>query len=142
MTTVSRRFDRPIFEVFDAIADPRTYPEWLVGAQEMRSIDPTWPAPGSSFHHRVGLVGPLTLADRSTSCEVRAPELLALEVRARPLGRARVRFELTALGGPATVVAFSEVPIGPARVLTPVAAPLAVLRNRRSLDRLAELLRA
>lgn len=142
MSTVARTFERPIEVVFAALADPRTYPHWLVGAQAMRSIDPDWPAPGSSFHHRVGLVGPLTIADSSTSCEVRAPELLALEVRARPLGRARVRFELTALTDGSTVVEFSEHPIGPARLLTPVASPLAVVRNQRSLERLAGFLDA
>lgn len=139
MTTVHHAFHRPIEAVFGAIADPRTYPHWLVGAKEMRAIDPTWPAPGSSFHHRVGLVGPLTVADTSSSCEIRAPELLVLEVRARPVGRARVTFRLAATGD-RTDVAFSEEPIGPARLLAPVAGPLAVARNRRSLEHLERFL--
>jgi uncharacterized protein YndB with AHSA1/START domain len=86
MSRVTHRFDVPIESVFAALVDPWTYPEWLVGAQDMRSVDPGWPAPGSSFHHRVGLAGPLTIADSSSSCEVDAPELLVLEVRARPAG--------------------------------------------------------
>jgi uncharacterized protein YndB with AHSA1/START domain len=140
MTTVTRTFDRPIIEVFDALADPWTYPEWLVGAKEMRSVEPEWPAPGASFHHRVGLGGPLVLDDRSTSCRVEAPGLLELEVRARPFGRARVTFRLTRLAPTSTEVEFSEVPIGAARVMAPVAAPLAVVRNRRSLDQLDRFL--
>ncbi|WP_426574563.1 SRPBCC family protein [Aquihabitans sp. McL0605] len=140
MTTVRRSFDHPIDDVFAAVADPRTYPHWLVGAKAMRAVDPTWPAPGSSFHHRVGLVGPLTLDDSSSSKEVHAPNLLVLEVRARPIGRAEVRFEVTEPGGGVTEVAFSEEPIGPARLFTFIAAPLAVIRNRRSLDHLERYL--
>lgn len=140
MSTVRHTFRHPLDRVFAAIADPRTYPHWLVGAKEMRSIDPTWPAPGSSFHHRVGLLGPLTIADRSSSCEIHAPELLVLEVRARPVGRARVTFRLSTVDGGGTEVVFSEEPIGPARVLAPVAGPLAVVRNRRSLEHLERYL--
>lgn len=140
MTTATHTFARPIDEVFAALADPRTYPEWLLGAKEMRSIDPTWPAPGSKFHHRVGIIGPITTADSSSSCEVHAPELLDLEVRARPVGRARVVFRLSAPTPTTTEVAFSETPIGAARILAPIAGPLAVLRNHRSLDNLERYL--
>ncbi|MCU1371389.1 MAG: polyketide cyclase [Ilumatobacteraceae bacterium] len=140
MTTVSHTFEQPIITVFDALADPWTYPEWLVGAKDMRSVEPAWPSPGSSFHHRVGLGGPLTVADSSTSCEIEAPTLLVLEVRARPAGRARVTFRLTSVSHSSTKVEFSEVPIGPARLMTPVAAPLALVRNKRSLERLDEFL--
>jgi len=140
MTSVSHTFRRPIDEVFAALADPRTYPGWLVGAKEMRSIDPTWPTPGSKFHHRVGLVGPITIADNSTSCEVHAPSLLVLEVRARPVGRARVSFRLHEPTPATTEVEFSEVPIGAARLLAPVVAPLTAARNARSLDRLERFL--
>jgi len=54
MSTVTHRFDHPVAVVFDALADPRTYPQWLLGAKEIRSIDPTWPAPSSSFRHQIG----------------------------------------------------------------------------------------
>lgn len=141
MTTVHHHFDRPVTEVFDALVDPRTYPDWLVGAKEVRSVDDTWPAPGSSFRHRVGLFGPLTVADRSTSRELDAPHLFVLEVRARPLGRARVTFRLDAPSPSTTEVEFSEEPIGPARVLSPVVAPLVAGRNVRSLQHLDHLLR-
>ncbi|HWJ62184.1 MAG TPA: SRPBCC family protein [Acidimicrobiales bacterium] len=140
MTTVTHSFDHPLITVFDALADPLTYPEWLLGAKEIRSIDPTWPSPGSSFRHRVGLIGPLTLADSSTVEHVKAPTLLVLEVRARPVGRARVTFRLRASGPATTEVAFSEETIGYARALAPVAGPLAIPRNKRSLDNLEQFL--
>jgi uncharacterized protein YndB with AHSA1/START domain len=139
MTTVTKTFDRPIDDVFAVLADPWTYPRWLVGAQEMRSVEPAWPAPGASFHHRVGLGGPLIVDDHSTVREIAAPERLELEVRARPFGRARVTFRLTAEAA-TTRVDFSEVPIGAARLMAPVAAPLAIVRNRRSLDQLDRVL--
>lgn len=94
MSTVTHTFHRPIAEVFAVLAEPRTYPEWLVGAKAVRSVDDAWPAPGSSFRHRVGLFGPLTLADSSTSLALDAPHALVLEVRARPVGRAKVTFHL------------------------------------------------
>jgi uncharacterized protein YndB with AHSA1/START domain len=141
MTTVHRTIERPLTEVFDAVADPRTYPRWLVGAKEMRSVDPSWPSPGASFRHRVG-VGPLRIADRSTCCEVHRPTLLVLEVRARPLGRARVTFRLEQASPTTTELEFREVPIGPARLLAPIAAPLTAARNARSLSQLASFLHA
>ena len=36
------------------------------------------------FHHRVGLAGPLTVADNTQILAVAEPALLSLEVRARP----------------------------------------------------------
>jgi len=141
MSTVHHTFDRPIADVFAALVDPHTYPEWLVGAKEMRAVDADWPAPGSSFHHRVGLVGPLTLDDTSSALEVEVPSRLVLEVRARPFGRARVTFALTSPTPGSTEVRFSEEPIGAARVVAPVAAALAQVRNRRSLEHLDRFLR-
>jgi uncharacterized protein YndB with AHSA1/START domain len=140
MTTVTHTFHHPLITVFDALADPLTYPQWLLGAKEIRAIDPTWPAPGSTFHHRVGLVGPVTLADSSSVAGIEAPNLLVLEVRARPLGRARVTFRLRASGPSTTEVAFSEETIGYAKVLAPIAGPLAIPRNQRSLDNLGRYL--
>ena len=56
--------DAPPAAVFAVLVDPRTYPRWLIGAHEIRSIDADWPQPGSHFHHRVG-VGPFTIPDSS-----------------------------------------------------------------------------
>ncbi|MCB1026769.1 MAG: SRPBCC family protein, partial [Microthrixaceae bacterium] len=69
-TRVTRWALRPIEEVFDTISDPGTYPRWLVGCRTIRSIDDHWPSEGSRFHHRVGLIGPLTVPDSSEVLEV------------------------------------------------------------------------
>lgn len=141
MTTVTRTIERPIEEVFSALVDPTTYPSWLVGAKAMRAVDDDWPEPGSSFHHRVGLGGPLTIDDSSSSRKVLAPSLLELEVRARPAGRAVVTFRLAAPTPGATELSFGEEPIGAARLLAPLVAPLTAIRNARSLDQLDKFLR-
>ena len=55
---------------FAVLIDPETYPRWLIGATAIRDIDDDWPAPGSKFHHVVG-VGPLQIPDDT--------EVLAIE---------------------------------------------------------------
>ena len=48
------------------IADPSTYPDWLVGAQTIRSVDDAWPDEGSAFRHVIG-VPPLVVRGSTTS---------------------------------------------------------------------------
>jgi uncharacterized protein YndB with AHSA1/START domain len=137
---VTRTIALPIDVVFDAVADPGTYPHWLVGARDIRSVDPAWPAPGSTFHHRVGLIGPLKVADSTRSLAVDPPHLLALEVRARPFGRGRATFRLRARDGEATEVEVDEEPLGLLSWATPVLDPLTAHRNRVSLSHLEDFL--
>jgi uncharacterized protein YndB with AHSA1/START domain len=137
MTTVARTIDAPPDEVFAVLVTPATYPSWLVGCKEIRATEPGWPAPGTRFHHRVGLMGPLTVADSTKVLEIDPPRRLVLEVRVRPVGRGRVTFSLDA-AGPGTRLAFDEVPIGAMRFLAAVLDPLTRARNTKSLDRLAE----
>ena len=142
MAFVARTINRPIKDVFATLIEPRTYPHWLVGAKEIRSVDADWPRPGSAFHHRVGLAGPLTVADMTKVIDIDEPKLLSLEVRGRPIGRGCATFSLRESGadGGATVVELDEVPIGRLAPLRPLVDPLTARRNERSLDRLADLL--
>ena len=121
------------------ISDPATYPDWLVGAVEIRSIDEDWPAPGSAFRHRVGLGGPFTTADSTSVVAVDEPTMLVLEARARPFGRAHVEIEVRDLGDRSEVV-MREGLLDPLRLLTPLAQPLVRARNQRSLHQLQTLL--
>jgi uncharacterized protein YndB with AHSA1/START domain len=143
MAIVHRTIPCPIDEVFATLVDPQTYSHWLVGAQDIRSVDDEWPAPGSAFHHRVGLAGPLKVADLTKVLDIEAPRRLSLEVRARPLGRGRATFTLDAAGanGTATAVELDEVPIGLLAPTRPLVDPLTVIRNRKSLAQLADFLR-
>ena len=143
MSTVRRIVPRPRAEVFATLLDPRTYPDWLVGAQHIRRVDEAWPAVGTAFHHVVGLIGPFKVPDHSTVRAVDAPGLLSLEVRARPFGRAAATFTLADTvfdGEPATEVEIDEVPIGLLEPATPLIDRFTTPRNRRSLDNLAALL--
>jgi uncharacterized protein YndB with AHSA1/START domain len=130
--------------VFDVLVDPRTYPDWLVGAKDIRAVDDGWPDVGSRFHHRVGLGGPVTVADSTKVLAISRPERLELEVRARPLGRGRARFTLQphALHGRSGCrVQLDEEPLGPLGPLRPLMAPFIKARNDKSLAQLDTLVR-
>jgi carbon monoxide dehydrogenase subunit G len=94
--------------VFSVLADPRTYPEWLVGAQVIRSVDDSWPLPGSQFHHRIGF-GPASIPGSTTVTDHRPSEALTLAAGMGPFGEVSVRFVLTAAPS-GTVVEVDEVP--------------------------------
>jgi uncharacterized protein YndB with AHSA1/START domain len=99
--------DAPPERVFAVIADPKTYADWVVGSDTIRDADPTWPAPGSRFYHRVG-VGPIKVKDHTEVLEADPPRKLALHARARPLGTAKVTLLLEPEGN-GTRVTMEEV---------------------------------
>ena len=124
--------------VWDVLADPTTYPDWLVGAQVIRSVDSDFPKPGSDFHHSVGPNEDLTLPDSTTALEAERPHKLSLKVRARPFFEGIVRFRLIPADA-GTELVIDEEPIGPLRFAAPLLRPLIVARNAKSLERLRDL---
>jgi uncharacterized protein YndB with AHSA1/START domain len=122
--------------VWAVLADPMTYPEWLIGAKVIRDVDPGFPAPGTDFHHSVGPTEEVAVPDRTTALEAERPTLLKLKVRARPFFEGVVTFRLlpTKAG---TEVVMLEQPTGLLRFAAPLLSPLIVGRNRRSLELLA-----
>lgn len=139
MATVSITIDRAAEVVMDALLDPTTYPDWLVGCRAIRGIDPEWPAPGARFHHRVGLAGPFAVDDYSRVLAVQPRRCLRLEVRARPAGRGRATFTVEPIAPDRCRIELDEVPIGMLAPARPLLDPPTALRNRRSLERLREL---
>jgi uncharacterized protein YndB with AHSA1/START domain len=125
--------------VWDVLADTGSYSYWVVGSKVIRDADPTWPEPGSKFHHTIGL-GPLTLDDHTESLEVDEPRRLKLRAKGRPVGTATVTMELTP-HAEGTVVRMTENPDGiyAALSLNPVMHVITKLRNAESLMRLEEL---
>lgn len=125
--------------VFEFLIDPDTYPRWLIGAEEVRAVDRGWPNPGSRFHHTVG-IGPFRYPDASRVVAIEAPNRLVLSVRASPLVRAIVTFELRG-DEHATVLCLQEEPetrvIGD--LVRPVMDPLTHVRNHRSLANFARV---
>jgi uncharacterized protein YndB with AHSA1/START domain len=139
MATVSRRIDAAPDKVFAVLADGWSYTNWVVGASHMRAVDDSWPEPGSRLHHATGL-WPLLVRDETQVENVEPDRRIALVVRGRPLGEARVVIELESDDG-GTRVTLAEQPVaGPAKWLEspPMHAVLAK-RNEESLARLAAL---
>jgi uncharacterized protein YndB with AHSA1/START domain len=125
-------------EVWAVISDPTTYPDWLVGAQRIRGVDPAFPQPGSEFQHSVGATKGTTVDDRTEATEADPPHRLGLEVHAGPF---TADVELLVLPSPdGSEIRFSERPKGPWRLLTPVLRPVLHARNAESLRRLSNRL--
>jgi uncharacterized protein YndB with AHSA1/START domain len=128
--------DAPPERVFDVLADPFTYDDWVVGTTKIRRADPEWPAPGTRLHHTVGFP-PLGTSDHTEVVAVQAPERLELDAVARPFGRAKVELTLEA-SGTGTRCTIVEDPSGwtaPLR-LNPAVHLLIRLRNTETLRRL------
>ncbi|MEO8689556.1 MAG: SRPBCC family protein [Solirubrobacteraceae bacterium] len=139
MATNERFMPVPPEAIWDVLAEPASYGYWVVGSKTIRDAEPEWPAPGSKFHHTIG-VGPFVLSDHTVALEAERPHRFVLRAKGRPAGTATVSLELTPKDG-GTVVTISENPDG-------VFAPLSFLpplqlftkvRNAESLMRLEEL---
>ena len=123
-------------QVFDVLDDAGAYPKWVVGARRVRRVDPNWPAVGSQFHHAVGTAAG-EIHDSSKVLERDRPQHLALEVRFRPIGVARVDLEVEPAES-GSVVTITEHPLsGPFAWLPKVVSePLLSVRNALALQRL------
>ena len=134
-TTIAARPER----VYQVLLDPYTYPDWVVGCDDIRDVDDTWPAVGARFHHTVG-AGPLKVKDNTKLMSSEAPRRLELEARARPAGVATVVFELEPESD-GTVIRIIEFPKrGLAKTLhSPVMEVMIKTRNVETLRRLKNL---
>jgi hypothetical protein len=130
-------------QAWAVIAEPTTYPRWLVGTQRILAIDPGFPSRGTSFRHEVG-VGPFRLRDVSTVIESHPRNRrLVLQVRARPvIGAATVEMSVLAARVGGARVTIKEVPrrILGSVLLAPLAERMIKARNARSLANLRDLL--
>ena len=142
MAHTCREIAAPPSDVFAVLADPEAYPDWLIGAANIRSYDDNWPSPGAKFHHTVG-VRPFVLMDSTEVIDVEPDESLVLHVRARPLVSAVVTFRLIGKGD-RCVISMEEEPtvrtIG--NLVRPILDPATHVRNHRSLGRLEKLVLA
>ena len=129
----------PAEAVWDVLADPGNYGYWVVGSKTIRDAEPEWPAPGSKFHHTVGL-GPLTFSDHTEAIETERPHLFKLRAKGRPAGTATVTLEMSPKDG-GTLVKMSENPDGVFALLAfnPLMQLFTLGRNSESLMRLEEL---
>jgi uncharacterized protein YndB with AHSA1/START domain len=137
--TVTRTMSVPRGDVWATLMEPHSYPRWVVGARAYRGADDAWPAPGSVFHHAVGL-GPLQLKDHTKLLELDEGTRVVLEARARPAGRAEVVLTLEDAEEGTRVVMRERAVSGPgAYVPQAVHDALTERRNREALRRLRDL---
>lgn len=131
--------DAPQETVYDVLADPASYPLWVVGNRSIRGYDRSWPAPGTEFHHSVGF-GPFAIKDKTVALASEPPRQLVMLVRALPFVRARVSFILEPEGS-RTRVTMEEEPSGGSweRMWNPVLDVLTGVRNAQSLRRLRQV---
>lgn len=127
-------------DVFGVLLDAYSYQDWVVGCQDIREVDRSWPEPGSRLHHRVG-VGPVNTEDTTAIVSVDEPRELVLEARARPAGVARVVFTVDPAEDGTTKVTMVEHPVdGPAETFDNFVFDEAIEgRNVETLRRLKEL---
>lgn len=130
-------FRAPVGDVYAVLADPATYPDWLVGADHMRSVDDAFPEPGAEFQHTVG-AGPVKVDDRTESLANEENRRILLRVHVG-IFQAEVEFRLVP-DGAGTAVRFTERPTGLVGLLTPLLRPTLRARNAASLHRLRDLL--
>jgi uncharacterized protein YndB with AHSA1/START domain len=137
MATVELHFDVAPERAFAVLSAPRTYGFWVVGARAVHEADPSWPAPGATFHHSQGR-WPLVLHDTTSVISSDPPRRLELEARVRPLLVSRVVLMLEP-DGAGTLVRMEEQATGgllelPARL--PPSPQLLRARNLEALRRL------
>jgi hypothetical protein len=127
-------------QVFDVLADPRSYARWVVGSRTIRRADPDWPAPGSAFDHAVG-IGPLTVKDSSRVERCERPRLLRLLVMVEPISSAHVTLTLDQAPGGGTRITMDEYAADTRSCLffNRFTDPFVGLRNKESLRRLKAL---
>lgn len=132
--------DAPRSVVFEVLKDPSAYVRWVVGGRRLRGVDEGWPAPGTAFHHEVG-VPPILIRDYTRVLELVEGSRVVLEAKARPMGTAKVTIEVAEAGPGRTRLVLDEVPLsGPARLLPrAVFDPITKGRNTESLRRLKKI---
>src|SRR3954453_6520649 len=122
--------------VWDVLADPYAYPQWVVGSDRTLEADADWPLPGSKFRVRL----PLGYKDYTHAREVEPNRRIVLDAAGGPMGAFRVTVLLRPEGD-GTHVTLIEEPTGPLKNLhlfPPVHWGIS-LRNTESLRRFKRL---
>jgi uncharacterized protein YndB with AHSA1/START domain len=128
--------DVPADAVFEVLADPRLYGNWVVGASTTYRIDGTWPDPGAVLHHSQMML----IRDTTSVLECERGRRVVLEARARPVVIARVEVTLEPDGG-GTLVVLNERVIGGLAAALPstITDALIHVRNKEAVNRLKRL---
>ena len=141
MAVVEKHVGCPAQQVVAVLTDGWSYAAWVVGASRIRSVDPRWPAPGSTIHHSAG-AWPLVINDKTVSRSWDGSGRMEMQARGWPLGEARIRIEVLpdADGAGCTVRMTEDAVKGPGTLVPkPLRDVVLVPRNVETLKRLALL---
>ncbi|MER5807832.1 SRPBCC family protein [Streptomyces sp. NPDC002033] len=129
---------RPPHEVWDVLADPALYGQWVVGPSQSVPLDGNWPDAGSRLRYTVRL-GPWSAEGTTTVRHRETGRELELEAAFKALGTARIFLQLRPWGED-TLVVCDEHPLrGLGGTLhNPVIEAALQLRHRGMLARLAK----
>jgi hypothetical protein len=126
-------------DVFAVLSNGWLYPGWVVGASRMRDVEDGWPDAGSSIHHSIG-VWPLLINDTTSMVEWAPPTHAMLKARGWPAGSAHVVLDVERESRGCTVTISEDAVEGPGLLVPkPFRAPVILIRNRETLQRLAFL---
>ena len=128
----------PRERVFEILAQPERYAEWVVGTARVRDADTDWPTPGARLYHSVGAV-PVTIDDSTEVVECEPPGRLLLLAHLGPLGSFRVELVLRDDGANTHVTMYETAVEGVSKLAGPVGEAAIGVRNKLSLGRLKEL---
>jgi carbon monoxide dehydrogenase subunit G len=105
----------PVEAVFAVLADARRYPEWVLGASRLRTVDDRFPEPGTAFGHKIG-IWPLLINDETKVVARDGVRQLTLRAEIGAFGAATVDLRLAPDGADHTRVQLTETPAtGPIR---------------------------
>ena len=119
--------------VYDVLADPRHYANWVMAASATRRFEGRWPERGSVLHHTQMML----INDTTEVLDSERPGRLLLEARARPVVVSRVDISVRPESG-GTRVVLEEHPTGGLMAALPrrLSDVLLYARNAESLRRL------
>jgi len=139
MATTSRVLQCTPDDVFRVLGNGWLYPVWVVGAARVRSVDGSWPAPGSFIEHSIG-IWPLLIDDSTSVLEWDPPRHMRLRARGWPIGEANIVIDVKPRGSGCIVRVAEDAAEGPGRLVPPVLRDIGIhLRNVESLRRLGFL---
>ncbi len=126
-------------QVWAVLADGWSYDQWVVGTTDIRSVDPGFPAEGTSLAYTAGW-SPLRMKDRTTVRIAEPLRRLELEANTRLVGTARISVEVLAWGEKSVVVIDEHPLSGLGWFLhNPLSEMVLSLRNRLMAHSLAQL---
>jgi carbon monoxide dehydrogenase subunit G len=102
--------DAPPDAVFRVLADARRYPQWVLGASRIRTIDGDWPEPGARFGHKIG-IWPFRISDETKVVDREGERRLTLRAEIGAFGAATVDLVLEPVGVGRTEVSLVERPV-------------------------------